>query len=282
VGQAVAKVLGIENFIEEGKFVHYSARDIYTRRANAPGEGMWFQNAMDIGHNSGAAFEQLMPSQGLGEGPMNDSSDRTPLVELSAKIGRGGNYINLPINIDAIASKIETEGKAVVLGVRFGPNEWDRAVPQILGTDTRYGHGIAATNATLYQGKKALITEDSWGTNSGNGGRRIVTQDWFNSGRISFAGYFTYLKNDGMPETNKPHYQFRNNLSYGMRKNPEVVKLQECLSYLKYFPSSVDFTGNFLGITLKAVKDFQKAYGITPVSGLVGPVTRAKLNELFL
>ena len=32
VGQTVAKLLGIENFVEEGKFVRFSARDIYSKR----------------------------------------------------------------------------------------------------------------------------------------------------------------------------------------------------------------------------------------------------------
>ncbi len=279
VAQAVAKALGIENFIEEGKFVHYSARDIYTRRMNYPGEGMYFLNGMAIGHDNGATFEQLMPSQGMVEVAMNSAEDRTPLCEIAGKIGRGGNYIQLPIDIDAIASMIETQGKGVVIGVRFGPNEWAKEVPQILGTNTPYGHGICATNATLYQGKKAIVIEDSWGVDSGKDGRRIVTKDWFDAGRIVFAGYYTFLKNDG--SENKPTYFFAKDLKYGMVGEPEVVKLQECLSYLKFFPSGVEFTGNFYGITLKAVKDFQEAHGITPVSGFVGPITRAKLNDLF-
>jgi hypothetical protein len=235
---------------------------------------------MDIGHNSGATFEQLMPSQGLNESAMNISSDRTPLVEIAAKIGRGGNYFSLPIDIDTIASYVETQGKGVVIGVRFGPNEWDKPVPQIMGSDTRWGHGICATNATLYNGKKAIVIEDSWGTNTGLGGRRIITEDWFTAGRIVFAGYYLFLKNDGL--TVKPTYQFARDLKYGMVGDPDVVKLQEVLSYLKYFPSSVDFTGNFYGMTLKAVKDFQEANGITPVSGFVGPLTRDKLNTIFL
>jgi hypothetical protein len=270
--------LGIENYLEEGKFVHFSARDIYSRRANMPGEGMWFQDGLDIGHNFGATFEQLMPSQGIGEIAMNGSEDRTPLCEIVAKPGKGGNYFILPIDIEAIASIIEPTGKPVLIGVRFGPNEWNKPVPQIIGTDTRYGHAICATNAILYQGKKALVIEDSWGVDSGLQGRRVLTEEWFAS-RVVFAGYYAFLKNDGLPV--RPSYQFTKDLKYGMVGDPDVVKLQECLASLKYFPSDQDFTGNFFGITLKAVKLFQEAYSITPVSGLVGPVTRNKLNELF-
>ena len=282
VAQAVAKALGIENYIEEEKFVHYSARDIYTRRSNYPGKGMYFKDAMEIGHKQGATFEQLMPSQGIDEELMNDSTDRTPLTEMSAKIGRGGNYVSLPLDIDAIASIIEYEKKGVVIGVRFGPSEWNRDVPQILGKDKRYGHGICATNAILYNGKKALVIEDSWGETSGKSGRRIITKDWFDAKRISYAGYYKFFKNDGLPSQQKPKHNFKNDLYYGMRKEPEVVKLQECLAYLKFFPSDVDFTGNFYNITRDAVKRFQTANGIEPVKGFVGPLTRKILNELFI
>lgn len=282
VAQAVAKVLGIENYIEEGKFVHYSAKDIYTRRANKPGKGMWFQDGMKIGHKIGATFEQLMPSQGLNEGPMNDSSDRTPLTEIAGKIGRGGNYVSLPVDINAIASVIEYQKKGVVIGVRFGPKEWNRDVPVVLSGSRKSGHAVVATNAILYKGKKALVIEDSWGTTSGKNGRRIVTQDWFDAKKIVYAGYFKFLKNDGILDNQKPQHTFKKDLSYGLVKDPEVVMLQRCLAYLKFFPSNVDFTGNFYSITRTAVKAFQSANDIDPVKGFVGPITRSKLNQLFI
>ena len=277
VAQTIAKVLGIENFLEEGKFVHFSARDIYTHRKNFPSLGMWFQDGLQIGYEFGATFEQLMPSQGLNEMAMNIYSDRTPLTEIVAKPGKGGNYLVLPIDIEAIASKIE-EGKGIVLGVKFGPKEWNREIPVILGNEMPYYHAITGTVATLYQNKKAIVIEDSWGIDSGIDGRRIVTEDWFNAGRIFFAGYYQFLKNDGLEV--KPKYQFNTNLKYGMTNNADVKKLQECLTYLKLFPTRDYFTGNFYSITLKGIKAFQVLNNINPI-GIVGPKTRAKLNEQF-
>jgi len=281
VAQASSKILGIENFLEEGKFVHFSARDIYTRRANYPGKGMWFQNALQIIREHGATFEQLMPSQGMNESAMNDSGDRTLLDEIVSKPARGGNYLALPLDIEAIASTIGPQGKPVLIGVRFGPKEWSREVPVILTNDIRYHHGIVVVDYFKYGCKKALLIEDSWGINSGKDGRRIVTEDWFNANRISFAGYVKALKNDGLADTEKPQYTFKNDLKYGMRANEEIKILQKCLAYLRMFPSDVDYTGNFYGITLKAVQLFQQTYGIKPVSGYVGRLTRTKLNELF-
>lgn len=41
-------------------------------------------------------------------------------------------------------------------------------------------------------------------------------------------------------------------------------------------------TGNFYSLTLKAVKEFQKAEGINPTSGYFGPTTRTVANQILL
>jgi len=278
VAQAIAKALGIENWLEEQKFVQFSARDIYTRRLNRPQEGMYFTDGMNIGRKNGATIEQLMPSQGLNEPTMNVSEDRTPLTEAIAKIGRGGNNITLPNDIEAVASIIEPNGKPVVLGVRFNIDEWSKPVPTVSANPPKYGHGITGTNAILYQGKKSIIIEDSWGIDTGLNGRRVLTEDWFKAGRIVFAGYYDFLKNDGLEV--KPKYQFSVNLKYGTTNSVDVKHLQECLAYLKLFPARDVFTGNFYGLTMAGVKAFQVLNGLL-ITGICEEKTRAKLNEQF-
>lgn len=71
---------------------------------------------------------------------------------------------------------------------------------------------------------------------------------------------------------------FDNNLHYGST-GPEVVALQEFLQDQGVFTGTA--TGNFYSITLKAVKAFQTAEGITPVSGYVGSITRGVINTLL-
>lgn len=290
VAQTVTKVLGIENFSEEGKFIHFSARDIYSRRKNYPSRGMWFQDGMKLGHE-GVTLEQLMPSQNLNENAMNNFKDRTPLTKLIGKPGKGGNYLALPLSIENIASYLHSSKKAVLLGVKFGSKEWDREVPKILNRLTPYYHAITATDFTLTpDGKKALVIEDSWGTNRGINGRRLVSEEWWKQGRITGAWHFMFLQNEWKEEDEKPKAKFEKNLYYGLRNDPEVARLQECLSYLKMFPSSVTFTGNFYGITLRAVKLFQTVnkseiskivnYQIS-ATGYVGKGTRGVLNRLF-
>ena len=58
----------------------------------------------------------------------------------------------------------------------------------------------------------------------------------------------------------------------------EVTKLQKMLVSLGFLSTAP--SGNFLSKTEAGVKAFQTAYGISPVSGIVGPLTRAKLNSM--
>jgi len=134
-----------------------------------------------------------------------------------------------------------------------------------------------AVDFTLYKGKKALIIEDSWGKNRGINGQRVITED-FHKARNFFAAYPINFRFEELPE--KPRWVFNRDLYYGMKNDKDVEMLQRCLAYLKLFPNEGRFTGNFFGLTLKAVKEFQKQYGL-PQTGYVGPETRKKLNELF-
>ncbi len=71
------------------------------------------------------------------------------------------------------------------------------------------------------------------------------------------------------------------NLYYGLYKNVKVRCLQQFLKDqgAEIYPEGL-VTGNFLNLTLSAVKRFQKKYGI-PTTGYVGPLTRAKINSML-
>lgn len=278
VANAVAKMLGIENLKEEGKFVHFSPRDIYTRRTNKPAEGMYFREAMEIGSKYGATLEQLMPSQGLSEVIMNSALDRTPYDEIIAKAGRGGNYVSLPYDMNAIAT-ILSRGKGVLLGFGFDYSEWDRVVPVITG-NVKYCHAVCATDFGLLNGKKVIAIDESWGLK--NIKQRFITEDWF-AKRCVASWYFEDLSNkEAIGITTK--YEFLFDLEIGM-SNVDVLKLQQKLKELGFFPANQDCTGYYGGITAKAVIDFQLKYGIIASkdeegAGRFGPKTRQVLNSL--
>ena len=279
VGQTVAKLLGIENFLEEGKFIHFSARDIYSRGFQ-PSGGMYYRDGIDIGYKFGATIEQLMPSQKLNEEIMRKADDRTVLTQQIALVGKAGNYFALPFNFDTIASVI-SQGKAVALGTKFDSGMWRTGEVKIL-PGGQYGHAITVVDYCLWKGKKALVFDNSWDYSWGFNGQGVIIEDYSNG--IVAAWYYASLPNnwrDTQPNSIlKPKYQFNEDIHIGM-KNIEVSKLQECLKYDGEFPVLVPITGWFGGITLQSVIDFQKKYRIEPAQGYVGKLTRQQLNKLF-
>lgn len=70
---------------------------------------------------------------------------------------------------------------------------------------------------------------------------------------------------------------FATNLFYGLQSNADVKRLQEFLISKGYLSSGLN-TGNYLSLTMEAVKAYQTAKGITPVSGYFGPKTRAAVS----
>jgi len=66
------------------------------------------------------------------------------------------------------------------------------------------------------------------------------------------------------------------NLYYGLRNNSDVRELQELLIDKGFLTGSA--TGNFLSLTLKAVKQYQASEGIIQ-TGYVGTLTRTAINN---
>lgn len=280
--QSSSLALAINNYLEDGKFIKFSAKPIYARRSNKLTPGMYMQNAGEICTTYGTVPEINYPSPNDSESNMSDLNGFISLYEGIGKLLKAKSYLWLDNNIDAYA-QVLSMGKPIVMTFVFGDTEFGDLAPVVKPVVPKYGHAVCALpNAYFtYQGKKAILIQNSWGTGYGMGGRQILTEDWFLNNRVICAIWFEDEQNLDvfkLPE-NKPHYVFNNDLNFGMN-NDEVKKLQECLRYDGEFNYPTN-TGYFGGLTLKSVKDFQTKYLITPVSGFVGPITRAKLNLLF-
>jgi len=75
------------------------------------------------------------------------------------------------------------------------------------------------------------------------------------------------------------NYEFKSYLYIG-NQGEEVRKLQEALEDLGYFTYSAGPTGYFGNVTKQAVTAYQKAKGLSPFPGWIGPGTRKALNSL--
>jgi len=290
VAQTGAKVLGIENHLEESKFIEFSARDIYERRANKPSGGMWGQNALSIMSQFGATLEEKLPSQNMHEYEIEAPFVRTEEDLTIAKKYRGGGYVQLPIDIDKVADVVLNQKKAVMIYIFGDYSEWDVVIPKINKPETDvysayFRHAITVVDAFLYNGEKCVLIEDSWGKGFGEQGQRIVTETFFKS-RVYFAGYLLNLSNEAQ-QTLKPKHTFTKILKFGMR-NTDVKALQDILKYEGVFPVTVSSTGNYFQVTAKGVLAFQRKHNVAGESELAklngmhaGPKTVAKLNQLY-
>jgi len=288
--QALSLLLSILNWIEDKIFIILSSKPVYGRRKNKPSPGMYMDDVGNIGITYATVPEVLYPSPNDTEENMSNLDDYISAFESMAKVLRAKNYFWLyqTKDIDSFA-QILSLGKPIVLTVVFGDGEFDKMVPEVKSVPVKYGHAITILpNAYFtYQGKKAVLIQNSWGDFRYYGGRQILTEDWFIKNRVICGMWFEDLNNLAVFNSDiaKPKYHFANDLYVGMQ-NSEVAMLQRCLGYEKdddgyIFPLYQSPTGYFGGITRNAVKRFQIKYGIEPVLGYCGPKTRTKLNKLF-
>jgi len=292
VFQTMAKLMGIMYWLKNGQYVHFSATHGYQRRVNKPAPGMGGVDAFDIARK-GVTLEELAPSQNMTDAQM-DGYKIASYKEKVGEIFKINNYVILPIkNIDTVASVIQTTGKGVMVWFFFEYSEWTD-VPFIKNPNlepngsSTVRHSVAAVDFTLWDGKKAIIIEDSWGPTFGLAGQRVITEDFFKA-RNLFAAYpINFVFEEGAVD--KPHYTFTKTLKFSPTfvTDPDVKALQDILKYEGLFPANTDSTGYYGSVTAKAVLAFQKKYQVTPDAELdalqgreCGPKTIAKLNELY-
>ncbi|KKR80196.1 MAG: hypothetical protein UU28_C0046G0005 [Parcubacteria group bacterium GW2011_GWD2_40_9] len=312
VAQTLAKLLGILYWLKNQLYVHFSATHIYQRRSNKPSGGMAGVDAFNIARK-GVTLEELVPSQNMAD-PQMDGAEIPQYKQDVGSVFKIGNYVSLPIkDIDTIASVIQTTNKAVMVWFYFKSDEWSD-VPTVKYPDLNLyagdtsRHSVTAVDFALYQGKKALIIEDSWGQFFGLNGQRVITEDffrarnWFAAYPINFA-FDDQTQPQPQPVPVKPKYAFTKplvfilwdnaknqpaNMALHESQKTDVVALQNILKYEGHFPSNVTSTGYYGSITAKAVYAFQVAHKVAPLSELdslrgrrVGEKTIKALNEIY-
>lgn len=266
VAQSLALILGIENFLEEKRFVEFSAKDIYTRRSNKDTMGMMGVEALEIARKYGCTLEALIPSQNQSETEMN-TIDRKISDEEIAKIFKIKDYYQLPFSIEQIATIMESGrkngvAKPLMVWFMFPRKEWT-AIPELSNSNyDMVHHSVTAIDYGILNGKRGLFIRDSWGLHSTTvKGLRFISEDYLK--RMTFCAYVNDLPNN---YEEKPNI-FTRTLKYGSR-GEDVKELQKILR--------LNADGIFGRQTEKAVKNFQTKNGLI-ADGIVGQKTIAKL-----
>ena len=304
VAQTKKKMNGINVWLKTGRYVTFSASHTYQRRTNKPASGMGGFDVFEIERKEGVTLEEFAPSELMNDSQMDLVKVEGPALEV-AKIFLGANHVGFtPKSIDEVASTIQHTGKGVMVWFYFNYQEWTD-VPIILDTNldlyapSTCRHSVTAVDYCLYNGKKALIIEDSWGDFNQWKGQRVITEDFYKV-RNWYARYSLGFKyEEGQPApTPTPGHKFTmpmefipltpsgeiSNQLLHKKQMAEVVFLQDLLKKEGCLTISIASTGYYGAITCKAVIAFQKKYGIdsssSPEGKHVGPKTLAQLNKV--
>lgn len=276
VAFTIAKIAQIFYFLRTGRKIRFSPGWVYRQRKNFPSGGMWIDDVIQIA-GGGMITEELYPSENLTEAQINSLPDEPYAGGVAEEFGIPTNWVNLPIDLDTIAKSIKKTEKGVMLWFDFGPGEWfNNGIPKILGNNKPWRHSVTGVDAVKYKGVDYIVIEDSADRQEDTqfGHRKLISRE-FLSKRCLIARYPLGFKFDPQGPQ-KPSY------------DGSVSSLQDCLTFEGVFPSNVTARGYYGAITVQAVKDFQKKYGIvysgTPETtgfGRVGPRTADKLKELY-
>ena len=283
---ALAKALGANNVPEYG-YKNLDTRFIYNLRGNKTTPGMWMGDLFEVGVKQGAPEDTLLESDNLTEEKANLYQFTEALRE-EAKKFRGSSYVYTRGGSIEDANVAVNNGYYPIILLRCNIAEWT-AEPKVITGMTRkdfdVNHYVVVVDTTIYNNKKCLIIEDSWGSSYGRNGRRILSEDFVDQ-RVEAIGYVIDWK--ALPAFPKPKkYQFSKTLKRGMN-NIDVIVLQDILKYEGCMVPTQNSTGFYGSITANALVKLWKKHNIATISEItslqgnqVGPKTLAWLNKIY-
>ena len=243
----------------------FSSSFPYRRRSDKTQSGMQSTDVLNIVPKIGNVFEDYLIGQNMSDSQIDSLTELSFLEDMAVLYKM--NVITFPtLDFEEIASVTQTTGKGIMVWFKFAIADWTD-IPFNSGQPIISGHSVTVVDAVLYKGKKYLVIQDSWGQSFGLNGFRLISEEYFKD-RCFFACYFMSFKKL-VEATDKPHF------------DGSIKSLQDILKYEGFFALNIDSTGIFGNITQAALISFQKKYNIVPSLGNFGPLTKAKLLELY-
>lgn len=262
----------------------FSRAKLYRNRWNYPGEGMYIYDIGKIVRDLGLAEnDTIEPTEEAYNAITKDfialdkianyTVDDTPTFD---ELAYTSNVLKLPQVILLYAKDGKEYGKEIPIA--------DESFSGSQKAGIRHFVCIPPNGAFIDKKKKYILIQDS----AGFGGKfvRFFSEDWVARRVIASMAFVGEFKKEEK-ESVQPN-KFEVDLKIG-DSGKEVRYLQLSLQDLGFFPSNINPTGYYGGITRQAVKDFQKKYeksilwsiGLKLPTGYFGPSTRKKLNEII-
>lgn len=257
--------MGILFMQKYGIFMDFSSCYLYQQRKHTEWGGCTSEDIYDVFPKLGGLFENYMPSQNIGESACMKVPKLSYYDDL-AKLYKA-KRIALPLDFETVASTVQATGKGVMIWVRFDHSEWTD-IPEVKVANPTGGHSITVVDWTLKNGKKYLVIQDSWGLQYAMNGLRLISEEYFNA-RCFVAGYKLSFQMLEQALPIKPKYIARS-----------ISSAKDCFKWEGLFPNNIESNDIADNIFKGAVKSFQKRYNLSS-DGIVGPITRGKLLEVY-
>ena len=249
-------------------FQELSEISIYSPRCIKGTGGMYLSDLIDCLRFGGATlFSEVPTPNNCTEAQAENTGWETDTLLRECASRTVLDVLSVNRNIDSIAQAIRDFGAVGFLLGGSNNGTWGSEYPQppMAGQTPAWFHFMCSDTqipacSPMSAVPKQIPMNQSWGASVGNNGKQIFDENFINSGFIYDC--FAVTK-----------HIFNTDLKFGMISD-EVKYLQVKLGIL---PTTFGF-GVFGPRTLAAVKNYQIANNITPVSGYVGPLTRQKLN----
>ena len=301
-GQAWATLAAVQEALHTSSYEERSAKFIYAQTA-VYGGGSAGRTNSEVYTKKGVSLESLCTSYENGKAPteafMIRSADITAEARENAKSTLAKSYVSISPDIKSIAQAVKANG-GVVIGISARDNgTWYSEFPEAPKDGTGiWRHWLYVGKAKTIKGKKYLGVLNSWGPDAGKNGWQWISESYVNDTVYDssygleqdcvWEAWTTVYNTSGLPVGFK--HDFLKNLAYGQRGD-EVRALQQALQLDGSFPAGFDLTPTayptayYGDMTANAVLKFRAKHGVDsstdPRGKNAGPLTRAKLNEIF-
>lgn len=258
------------DYINDKEYQIKSPKFIYAQ-THVKGGGSAGRTNCDLVINKGWGNEEDCPSIPTTEEFLT-RNDITEIAKNNALKDRALAYALVQINIDSIAQAIR-DNYGCVIGITGQNNgTWRTSNPKkpTKIDNTTWNHWVYAGKVRLYKGKKQIGILNSWG-DVGDNGWQWIDEEYFQMPNAIWSCWTLTPRPDDIP------FKFTKTLKFG-NITSDVVKLQDILKKLGYFPKSQITTRYFGYITRSSLIKFQKDKLLNP-DGIFGPLTIKEINK---
>lgn len=283
VAHQIAEEKQDQEFREIGKSLDFSRRYIYSLTRKVMGlpdnnEGLFPREADKTLVSKGISTTDKVPEDAQTHAQYVDVVIPEEVITDATKYRVADNFAFVAVEEAAIKQAL-ISFKGIGCSLPYSPAWFKASKPSYtLGKPVGEGitgwHRIRLNGFRTVNGRLQIRFQNSWSKSWGDKGMAFFDFEDFKPFMRDLSVY-TDIPSKILEKIKETPFEFKTDLKRGM-SGYDVLQLQKRM--VKEGTATYSPDGNFGPRTERSVKDYQIKKNITPVSGIVGPKTRASLN----